>query len=207
MPDLRPPGAGAPPISDEQRQRMDYKNKLRRKRRKERESAGEIRELNIVAMMDMMTILLVFLLKSYQTTPINIAASDDLKPPFSTAQLPPRDTVAVTVTRRHIMVGDRVVVALDGQSNVPPEYKEGGETGNFIQPLYDALDKEVEKMKYIAQFNPNAPFSGEMSVIGDRKIPYRLLTEILYTAGRAQLDSFRFIVFKKESAEAGGAKE
>ena len=52
------------PSSDEDRQRMMFRKALARKKRKERESEGEIRELNITAMMDMMTIILVFLLKS-----------------------------------------------------------------------------------------------------------------------------------------------
>ncbi len=176
---------------------MDYKKALRRKRRKEREAAGEIRELNIVAMMDMMTILLVFLIKSYQTSPVSISQTEDLTPPKSTSRLVPKETVAVTVTRKHLMVGEKIVVPLqDGK--VPAEYKEGGETGNFIEPLYAALEKEVDRIKYIAQYNRQVVFTGEMSLIGDRKIPYRLLTEVLYTAGRAQLDSFRFIVYKKE---------
>ncbi|HLM43960.1 MAG TPA: biopolymer transporter ExbD, partial [Myxococcaceae bacterium] len=50
------------PVEDEALQRMRYRKALARKKRKEREAAGEIKELNITAMMDMMTILLVFLL-------------------------------------------------------------------------------------------------------------------------------------------------
>ncbi len=193
----------APKVDPDERARMDYKKALRNKRRKEREAEGEIRELNIVAMMDMMTILLVFLLKSYQTSPVTVTPADDLDPPHSTTRNAPKETVTVTVTRRHILVGDKSVVDLEN-GQVPAQYKEGGATGNFIQPLFDALSKEVDKAKYIAQFNPNAPFTGEMSIIGDRKVPYRLLTEILYTAGKTQLDNFRFIVFKKEG-EGGGA--
>jgi biopolymer transport protein ExbD len=198
-------GGGKPPTVDpDERARMDYKKALRNKRRKEREMAGEIRELNIVAMMDMMTILLVFLLKSYQTSPVTVQSAEDLEPPRSTTRQNPKDTIPVTVTKHAILVADKVVVSLEN-GQVPAQYKEGGATGNFIQPLYDALDKEVNKQKYVAQFNPNAPFTGEMSIIGDKKVNYRLLTEILYTAGKAQLDNFRFIVYKKEG-EGGAPK-
>ncbi len=50
--------------SPEQLRREKESRAYRKARRKQREAEGEIRELNIVAMMDMMTIILVFLLKS-----------------------------------------------------------------------------------------------------------------------------------------------
>ena len=40
--------------------------------------------LNITSMMDMMTIILVFLLKSYSTQDISVAPSEDLELPVST---------------------------------------------------------------------------------------------------------------------------
>ena len=56
-------------VSEDDKQRMMFRKALARKKRKEREAAGEIKELNITAMMDMMTIILVFLLKSYSPPP------------------------------------------------------------------------------------------------------------------------------------------
>ena len=63
MPTSAPPAARS--SDDETLQRMRFRKALARKKRKEREAAGEINELNITAMMDMMTIILVFLLKSF----------------------------------------------------------------------------------------------------------------------------------------------
>ncbi len=206
-----------PEISEEQRSRMTYKKLLRRKRRKEREAAGEIRELNITAMMDMMTIILVFLLKSYSATSVNMASSGDVAPPISTTRLAPKDTIAVTVTRCSpgpekacrpgsgaLMVGEKTILQYDGDA-FPANVKVGGETGLLIEPLREALQKEVDKIKYIAQYNPAVQFSGELSVVGDRNMPYRMLTEILYTAGQVELDSYRFVVIKREGSEGGGA--
>jgi biopolymer transport protein ExbD len=217
-----PPDGGdpsAPIITEEQRQRMMFKKLLRRKRRKEREAAGEIKELNITAMMDMMTIILVFLLKSYSATSVNMASSGDVAPPISTSRLAPKDTIAVTVARcapgegkacrpgeGALMVGEKIIFSYDND-RIPAQYKEGGEDGLLILPLFEALKKEVDRSKYIAQYNPAAQFTGELSVVGDRSMPYRMLTEILYTAGQTELDSYRFVVIKKEGGDsppAGG---
>jgi biopolymer transport protein ExbD len=219
MYDDKPPESddlSLPEISDEQRQRMLFKKILRTKRRKEREAAGEIKELNITAMMDMMTIILVFLLKSYSATSVNMASSGDVAPPISTTRLAPRDTVAITVTRctppktgesakpchagqGAVLVGDKTVLSYE-DDRIPARYKGGDENGVLVQPLLDALKREVDRQKYVAQYNPSSPFTGELSIVGDRNMPYRMLTEILYTAGRAELDSYRFVVIKQEGS-------
>ena len=91
------------------------------------------------------------------------------------------------------------------QRQHPGASKDGGEDGLLIVPLLEALQKEVDRQKYIAQYNPAAQFTGELSVVGDRNMPYRMLTEILYTAGQAELDSYRFVVIKKEGGDEGAA--
>ena len=61
-------------------------------------------KLNITSLMDIMTIILVFLLKSYSTEDIQIAPSDDLRLPSSSAQKPPErleDVTLVLSRRRH----------------------------------------------------------------------------------------------------------
>jgi biopolymer transport protein ExbD len=187
-----------PQIDEDDIQRMRFGRAMQRKKRIERDAQFEIRELNITAMMDMMTIILVFLLKSYSTSSVSMTASEDIKPPISTTRATPKDTVAVTITPKTILVGDRKVVDLVG-GQVPPAYLAGAT--RLVVPLDAALKKEVEKLKYIADRNPNAPFSHELSVIGDRKIPYDLLINVLYTAGQNELENYRFVVIQKEAAE------
>ncbi len=180
-------------VDDEALARLRYRKALARKKRKEREAAGEIKELNITAMMDMMTILLVFLLKSFASSSAAVTASEDVRPPVSTTRATPKDTVAVTITPRNIMVGDREVMRLQN-GQIPADKLQG----RLVLPLDAQLKKEVEKLKYIAERNPSAPFSRELSVIADRKVPYDMLLTVLYTAGQNELENYRFVVLKKE---------
>jgi biopolymer transport protein ExbD len=190
----------APRLDEETLQRMMFRKAMTRKKRLERENASQIRELNIVAMMDMMTIILVFLLKSYTASAISLTQSEDIKPPVSSTRATPRDTVAVTITPKDILVGDRVVVALEN-GQIPASAL----SGRVVIPLDQALRKEVQKLKYIADRNPAAPFSKELSVIGDRRIPYDLLLTVLYTAGQNELENYRFVVLQRGEAPAGEA--
>lgn len=170
----------------------------RRARRKVRERAGEIKELNIVAMMDMMTILLVFLLKSYQASTLSVNMSEGLTIPVSSTQLVPQENISITVSMNEVAVNDRKVVQMQ-RGVIPADYKEGGRAEAFyVGPVFDALKKEVDKQKYIAQYNKNAPFSGRINVIADKKITYRTLMEVLYTAGQAELGEYKFMVMKND---------
>ncbi len=189
-------GDNALRISEEDRERMMFRRALARKKRREREAAGEIRELNIVAMMDMMTIILVFLLKSYSASSVSVTASEDVRPPVSTTRSTPKDTVAVTITPKGILVGGKKVVELQN-SAIPRNALDG----RRVIPLDQALKKEVDKLKYIAARNPSAPFNHELSVIGDRKVPYDLLLTVLYTAGQNELENYRFVVIQKETEQ------
>ena len=181
---------------DETLEYLRFRKALARKKRKEREAAGEIKELNITAMMDMMTILLVFLLKSFASSSEAITASEDVRPPVSTTRATPKDTVAVTITPKNILVGDKEVMRLQN-GQIPADKLQG----RLVLPLDAQLKKEVEKLKYIADRNPAAPFNRELSVIADRKVPYDLLLTVLYTAGQNELENYRFIVLKKDGDE------
>jgi len=186
------PNAPTIELTDDDRQRMRYRKALARKKRVEREAEGEIKELNITAMMDMMTIILVFLIKSYTASSITVTASEDVRPPLSTTRTTPKDTIAITVTPRSILVGDKKKVELVNMAVQP-----GDLDGKRILPLDAALQKEVEKLKYIAERNPNAPFDHEVAIIGDKRVPYELLSSVLYTAGQNELENFRFVVLQK----------
>jgi biopolymer transport protein ExbD len=187
------PDPGADRLKREKEARL-----YRRARRKQREAEGEIKELNIVAMMDMMTIILVFLLKSYQASTINVNMSEQLTIPQSTTQLHPQENITITVSTREVAVNERRVVDVQG-GVIPASAKEGGRADAFyVGAIYDALKKEVEKQKTIARYNKDAPFTGRINVVADKKIPYRTLMEVLYTAGQAELGEYKFMVLKSE---------
>ena len=74
----------------------------------------EVKEeaLNITSMMDLMTIILVFLLKSYSTQDISIAGDADLELPSSTSQKDPELAVNLVVSGRQIVVDGVPVLQL-----------------------------------------------------------------------------------------------
>jgi hypothetical protein len=164
-----------------------------RKKAKRQDDPGP---LAITSLMDILTVLLLFLIKSYSATPVNITMSDDLTLPDSSAQIPPEDAVPIAITARQILVADKPVANIhDGK--VDPDQKDGEES-YLIRGVRDALAEEAEHQRRIATYNQAQEFTGTALVIAHRETPFRLLSEVLYSAGQAEFAQFRFTVIKRE---------
>ena len=168
--------------------------KFRKLRRKAREAEGEIEDLNITPMLDMMTIILVFLLKTYNTSTVSVAISNDLLPPSSTTTLAPEETTTITITATEITVGDKPAVDLTNWE-LPAGVTQNGSP--IIAPVLDLLKKDVDRQKFIGKWNKSVQFEGLLSIIGDRQMPYKLLFSVLATAGQAELAKYKFVVLKQ----------
>jgi biopolymer transport protein ExbD len=181
--------------SDEEERILEMRNRdAKRKKRLARRGGNEGGALNINSMMDILTIILVFLVDNYGNNPIQVKAGPDLIIPSSVSELTPEDTMQITITRKAVIVGDKQVVNVkDGQ--IDKSQKRGGENSLYIQPLFDELTEEVSRHKQMAALR-RKPFEGVVTIVADRTVPYRLLTEVMYTAGQAQLANFKFAIVK-----------
>lgn len=155
-----------------------------------------IKDLNITPMMDMMTIILVFLLKSFSSSSSTITFDSNLQVPRSTTQLKPKEAISLTVTKKVILVeGDGI--APINQGKVDPAVKRDGENGYYITPLVDILEKHARKEKKVAELT-GVPWDAQLMVVADQTTPYRLLTEVLYSCGQAGYANYRLLVLKSK---------
>ena len=162
--------------------------------------------LNITSMMDMMTIILVFLLKSYSTSDISVAPSDALQLPSSTTQKAPELAVNLVVARDQIVVDGVPVLDL---TTVPDEENPGQsmtavpedeKRGQVVTKLYDRLVEKAEAAKTLAEQSGSDEhaFKGRILLQVDKQLPFGVLREVMYTAGQAQFGEFKFVVYKSE---------
>jgi biopolymer transport protein ExbD len=172
----------------------DATRKRRVGKRRGRKTEGEITELNITPMLDMMTILLVFLIKSFASSASNVTVAN-LTLPHSTTKLEISEAVQLTVTEKELLVDHKVVTQLDERGGIRVDDLPDGVNGYLIQPLYDRLEMLAAKNKQIEKFGGTA-FVGRIAVIADEKVEYQTLVKILYTAGRAEYGQFKLFVQK-----------
>lgn len=176
----------------EQRAR-EAKRKKREKKRRD-DSGGS---LNINSMMDIMVIILVFLLKSYGDEPLKVVG-EDIKAPMSMAQLNPEDMTTITIGRKAILVDDKKAVDIKSGA-IDKAMKKGGENSLYITPLFESLNTAIKKKKREKQLLKQK-YEPVATIIADQATPYRLITEVMFTAGQAELSKFKFAVIKKRRA-------
>ena len=79
---------------------------------------------------------------------------------------------------------------------VDKRHKEDGSDKSYlIEPLEKELSKLVKQQKEENEIL-GKDFEGITTVICDENIPFRLLTEIVYSAGKAGLYDIRFAILK-----------
>jgi biopolymer transport protein ExbD len=171
----------------------DATRKRRKNKRIRREQGGEIKDLNITPMLDMMTILLVFLLKSFASSSqdVNVA---NLVLPHSTTKIGIEEALTLMITQNEILVDQKVIAQLDN-GIIRPEDLPEGPNGYLVKPLYDVLEAKAEHLKRIEEFG-GTQFIGRVAVIADKATSYKTIFRILYTAGRAEFGLFKLFVQK-----------
>ena len=197
-----PPGGGAAPgPRPNGASIVTYKAALRRAIRRNA-NEPEINFLNITAMLDIMTIILVFLLKTLGESSAAVPQSDDLKLPISIVKTPPgQEGVLVTISKSQIIVGDSKVLTLPGrestaQTGVGARYKRGGPNDMYIVPLGSALQSARRTDKAIRAAKHLDPSSSEAIIIADQTTPYRLIIEVLFTLGQSEFGKYHLMVMQ-----------
>jgi biopolymer transport protein ExbD len=153
-------------------------------------------KIQITSMVDMFVILLVFLLKSYSTSPVAITPDDNLRLPASTSTKDAVDAVKLVVSKAGIFVDDKKVADLtDGKINVKDV--DASDT-NFIRALYTELDVQAQKSKSIAKVNETVEFDGKVVMQADRDLPYELLRKVMYTSMMAGYSDVKIAVLSTQ---------
>jgi len=178
-----------------------FKAALRREIRR-RAHEPEINFLNITAMLDIMTIILVFLLKNLGESASAVPQSDDLRLPTSVLRTEPsQEGVVITVSKTQILVGDNRVLRLPSresmvQSGVGTSNKRNGPNDLYITPLGNALAKARKTDKILRQKKGKDPSTSEAIIIADGTTPYRLLIEVMFTLGQNEFGRYHLMVMQ-----------
>jgi len=234
--------------SEAELEEMELKKQQSAERRAKHGGEEKV-SLTITSLLDIMTIMLVFLLVSVTSDPLNVKLGADMQLAGSTADITPMsDSIAIQVTKGNIIVDSKNVVDIrcqiggepctvedwekmnrcedardpgdaasgkapsDGRFDpicvkevrffVDKQDKEGASKDSMvIEPLRKALEQLV-KRQMDEDEQLGRKFKGVVTLVADKEIPYSLLMEVLYTAGRVGvkgkggLSQFRFAIKK-----------
>ena len=141
--------------------------------------------LALVPMIDMLTILVVYLLvhaADYEILP----NTKNIAIPQSVSEAKPRESVTLLVTRDMVYVNGAAVLTLTAvRSN----------EGNEVEALVTALRREGSRAMV-----SNNPERREVTVLADRELPYSVMRRIMASASAAQYTAVSLAVIEKTRA-------
>jgi biopolymer transport protein ExbD len=149
--------------------------------------------LKMTSMMDILTVLLLFLLKSFVVDADVAAPPPDVTLPKSSSPDAPETAIVVAISGEAILVGGRPVTTV----------ADALARGDLLIPELEAeLNAELDQMDAIAARKGKEPAdAGQITIQGDKDLEYQLLERVMYTCGAAGFDRMALAVIR----EAGGA--
>jgi biopolymer transport protein ExbD len=154
-------------------------------------------KIQITSMVDMFVILLVFLLKSYSTSPVTVNPTKDLMLPTSTSSTEPVDIIKMVVSKKGIFIEDKKIIEFNSQLQLPSKDTDATDP-MAIQPLFRELEAKANLVRNIASVNDKVVFDGKILVQADRDMPYSLLQKVLYTAMLTGYSDVKFAVLSRD---------
>lgn len=160
--------------------------------RKKRKSFAEPK-LMLTSMMDMFTIVLIFLLFSFSDRVETIKLDDQLELPRSSTKVDYDKNLKLVLTKSSVMLDDEIIAELNN-----------GEIKGFDQKdlkssiLYSRLKEHYEKSKMAENENPEEKLkSHELIFLCDKSHEFKLINQVMKTAGLAGYPNFQFGVLQK----------
>ena len=131
--------------------------------------------LRLTSMIDVFTILLVFLLKSYSAEGQIMTPTNDLTLPISSATKTPETSSIIVVTPELILVDGTALTTVKEVIN---------SEGLRIENLFLDLNAKRRMIEATANLSDQMKFKGEITIQGDANIPFEVLKKVMFTCGR-----------------------
>lgn len=159
----------------------------RLKRHRKRQHSGDS-HMALVPFIDMMTILVVFLL--VHTSDVEVLPNTkNISIPLSISDIKPRETVVVMITKNELLIDGRVIATIADIA---------ASSSDIVEPLKEALMSQADQV--LATTAQTAVADREVTIMGDRQLPYTVLKKIMATCTQANFGKVSLAVLEKEQA-------
>lgn len=152
-------------------------------RERRRQRAKQVLAINLVSMMDIFTILVFFLLVNTGDVEV-LPGKTGVRLPESTSQEKPKQTLVILINEQGVFIQGRKLATTVGLMK---------EDATLIKGLRDELDYQRKKNPQGA----SAEFNGNVTIIGDRALPFKVLKKIMLTCAEAQYGNISLAVQQK----------
>jgi biopolymer transport protein ExbD len=150
--------------------------------------------LNITSMMDMFTIILVFLLKSYSSEGTILTNADNLVLPNSVSKKKPNEVnLQLAVTTEMILVDNQPVAPTEDARRIPQENPDP-----TISKLEEKLLSCISQEREMVRMGALNQVEGKVIVQVDKNIEFDVLFKVMNTCGKVGYNNMNFAVMERE---------
>lgn len=156
--------------------------------------ARQSAKLNLTSLMDIFTILVFFLMVNSSDVEV-LSSKSSIKLPDSVAKKKPRENIIISVNNDNLVVQGRTIIA---------SAKASQQNEDILQALKTELEYQAAKAP--AMTEQEKQVGRGITIMGDHKVPYRLLKKIMATCAETDYRNISLAVNKTEASkpETGG---
>lgn len=141
--------------------------------KKSRQRLKPPNSLILTSLMDILTVLVLFLLKSFVMEGEAVSPVPGVSLPESSSNTPPQASIVIAIFNDTVMLNGEVVASVSASVS-------GGDL--LIETLGERLEEAREKTEHIARLQGSKEaFNGKVSIQGDREIDFAILQRVMYT--------------------------
>lgn len=146
-------------------------------------------KLQITAMMDMFTIILIFLLFSFSNKPETMTLDKDLELPKSIAKMDYKETIKLVLSQKSLKLEDKVVAKLKNGKIIGLNRKNLEKS--YLYKKLRSYWEEQDRVKAVGATERQILF------LADKRIPFKTINSIVKAAALAGFPNFQFAVLEK----------
>jgi len=159
--------------------------------------------LQLTAMVDMFTVLVVFLLQNYASTNQILPISDQIELPYATSVKELKPSLVVILSKDSLSFNDEKVTT----------FREVRESQDWLitpllEPLKTAIDELNQQAKRVSKKDVSGadvvPFQYKVTLQADKDINFIDIKKILYTLSEAGVQEINFAVVKIKAEDKYG---
>jgi biopolymer transport protein ExbD len=167
-----------------------YNKKNAEAKARRRHRVDEEAKLGLTSLMDIVSIIVVYLLKSYASDPVVITPLAEQKIPMSPVDAPMQSGEPIYVSTRDLVFGDKKIAKLSDGVIDP-----GVVNNHLIEALHQPMLEQAEKGKALADVQ-GKEWPALAIIIGDADLKFTSLVDVMFTAGRAGYTKYAFCVVR-----------
>jgi biopolymer transport protein ExbD len=146
-----------------------------------------IPKLQITSMMDMFTIILIFLLFSFSDNPEKLHIEKGMMLPESTSQIDCNKNITVSLSSHSLKVGNQQIAVVNQGviSGFDRHHPEKSKLYKHLMSIRHNLDSRKDQE------------NSAIIIFCDQRLPYKTIHQVVKTSGMAGFPNFQFAVLKK----------